>query len=84
MAEFSARTGLGSYLSDLLGCLPAWRCLLSCLMVLAWGEAPKDAQLLVLRDEKAVLRRQVGRDHWQPADRPWLTALSRLVLAPVG
>jgi putative transposase len=55
------------------------RRLLGCLMVLARREVSKDAELLVLRHENAVLRRQVGRLRYQPADRLWLTALSRLI-----
>jgi putative transposase len=55
------------------------RCLLDCLMVLARREASKDAELLVLRHENAVLRRQISRVRYQPGDRLWLAALSRLI-----
>ena len=56
------------------------RRLLGCLMVLARREVSKDAELLVLRHENAVLRRQIGRVCYQPGDRLWLAALSRLIL----
>ena len=49
------------------------------LIVLARPEASKDAELLVLRHENAVLRRQTGRVRYQPADRLWLAALSWLI-----
>src|ERR1017187_9766095 len=47
--------------------------------MLARREASKDAEVLVLRHENAVLRRQIGRVRYQQADRLWLAALSRLV-----
>ncbi|HUY50392.1 MAG TPA: integrase core domain-containing protein [Streptosporangiaceae bacterium] len=55
------------------------RCLLGCLMLLAGCEAFKDAELLVLRHENAILRRQISRVRYQPGDQLWLAALSRLI-----
>jgi putative transposase len=55
------------------------RCLLGCLMVLTRQQVSKDAELLVLRHENTVLRRQIGRVRYEPGDRLWLAALSRLV-----
>jgi putative transposase len=56
------------------------RCLLGLLAVLARSDLSKDAELLVLRHENHVLRRQLaGRLRWNHAGRLWLAALSRLV-----
>ena len=56
------------------------RCLFGLLAVLARSEMSKDAELLVLRHENQVLRRQLtGRLRWDHVDRVWLAALSRLL-----
>jgi putative transposase len=47
--------------------------------VLVRGDVSKDVELLVLRHENAVLRRRVPRPRYEPADRLWFAALSRLV-----
>jgi putative transposase len=52
------------------------RCLLGCVTVLSRGHASKNAEVLALRHEKAVLRRQVGRVRYEPGDRLWLATLS--------
>ena len=55
------------------------RWLLGLSAMLMRRDLSQDAELLVLRHENAVLRRQVARVHDRPVDRMWLTALSRLV-----
>jgi len=43
------------------------------------GDQAKNAELLVLRHENAVLRRNAGRVRYGPADRAWFTALTRFI-----
>jgi hypothetical protein len=56
------------------------RKLLSVPGVLLRRDTAKDAELLVLRHENAVLRRQIAsRVRYEPADRFWLAVLSSLI-----
>jgi putative transposase len=43
------------------------------------GGRAKNAELLALRHENAVLRRHAGRVRYKPADRAWFAALARLL-----
>jgi len=43
------------------------------------GDLAKDAELLVVRHENAVLRQHAGRVRYELADRAWFAALARLV-----
>jgi hypothetical protein len=55
------------------------RFVLAVAAVLMRRDVSKDVELLVLRHENAVLRRQVKRVRHEAADRVWLAALSRLI-----
>jgi putative transposase len=43
------------------------------------SDRTKDVELLVLRHENAVLRRNAGRVQYEPGDRVWFAALARLL-----
>src|ERR1039457_2454907 len=49
------------------------------LAVLVRGDRERSAELLVLRHENAVLRRNAGRIRYDPADRAWFAVLMRFI-----
>ena len=49
------------------------------LVLLARGDAAKDLEILVLRHQLTVLRRQVLRPKLEPTDRALLAAISRVL-----
>jgi putative transposase len=55
------------------------RWLFSLAVLVVRGDREKNAGLLVLRHENAVLRRNAGRVRYDPADRAWLAALTRFI-----
>ena len=55
------------------------RWLLGLVVLLSRGDRAKDSELLVLRHENAVLRRNAGRVRYEPADRVWFAALAKLI-----
>jgi len=59
-----------------LACL---RRLFELVVLLLRSETTNEIELLALRHEIAVLRRQIGRPAYQPADQVLLAALRRLL-----
>jgi len=55
------------------------RRVLSLAVLISRTDLAKDAELLVLRHENAVLRRNAGQVRYEPEDRVWFAALARLI-----
>ena len=54
------------------------------LTVIRRREVSKDVELLMLRHENAVLRRQINRMRYRTADRIWLAVLARWIPVVAG
>ena len=55
------------------------RWLFSLAVLMSSGDREKNAELLALRHENAVLRRNAGRIRYEPGDRAWFDALTRFI-----
>jgi len=55
------------------------RWLFSLAVLMSRGDQAKSAELLVLRHQNAVLRRNAGRVRSEPADRAWFAVLTRFI-----
>ena len=55
------------------------RWLFSLAVLVVRGDGEKNAELLVLRHENAVLRRNAGRIRYDPGDRAWFAVLTRFI-----
>jgi putative transposase len=55
------------------------RWLFSLAVLVVRGDGEKNAELLALRHENAVLRRNAGRIRYDPGDRAWFAALTRFI-----
>lgn len=55
------------------------RWLFSPAVLVVRADRAKNAELLVLRHENAVLRRNAGPVRYEPADRAWFAALTRFI-----
>jgi hypothetical protein len=53
--------------------------LLELIVLVGGGERAKELEILVLRHELSILRRQVARPRFEPHDRLLLAAFSRMV-----
>jgi putative transposase len=60
------------------------RWLFGLLVLVFRGDQSKDAELLVLRHENAVLRRTAGQVRYEPADRAWFAALAPPAAGPAA
>jgi putative transposase len=67
----------GQVLLKIVCLLMRW--LFSLAVLVVRGDEEQNAELLVLRHENAVLRRNAGRIRYEPGDRAWFTALTRFI-----
>ena len=71
----------GQVLLKIICLLMGW--LFSLAAVVVRSDRAKDAELLVLRHENAVLRRNADRITYEPGDRAWFAVLSRFQASTV-